>query len=132
MDLITTYTLTKQYDLLLIYINLIMVILSVRDKVFTENEDVTINKILKTTLKDIVITILSLFLFIVALKGYQYSRQFHLIFAILLFVSVLTFRFSIFGILQLYNLKKHNKSMVVLCLNDDLTMYMDRFETITF
>ena len=119
---------SQQYDMLLIYLNLVMIIVTIRDKTFTEFEKITPYKVLQSILKDCITVILSMFLFIVALKGYQYSRQFHLIFASTLIVFTFVFRYFNFGLLYVYKIRKQKlKRLMVLCLNEHLDIFIKHF-----
>ena len=91
---------SQQYHILLLFLNLVMIIFSVRDHVFTEFETISARKVFRTIVIDSLSIILSLFMFIVVLKGYQYSRQFHLLFAIFLFMGLALSRYAFLAIIN--------------------------------
>lgn len=99
----------QNYDTLLAFSLLIGIILSVRDKLFTELNSIQIKKIFVTVLRDVISILVGIFILIVMLKGYQYSRQFHLIFSVILFLIFLLTRLSLFGVLQSFYSKKEQE-----------------------
>jgi Undecaprenyl-phosphate glucose phosphotransferase len=104
----------QNYDVLLIISFLVCVIISIRDRVFTELSKVKLMNIFFSAFKDSLTIILSLFFFIVALKGYQYSRQFHILFTMLLFVFFVTFRLALLGFISSYIKKKVNSKKIMI------------------
>jgi Undecaprenyl-phosphate glucose phosphotransferase len=104
----------QSYDTLLAFSVLICIIVSVRDKLFTEFESISLKKIFITVLQDVLTIIIGVFILIVALKGYQYSRQFHLLFSAVLFFSFILTRLSLFGALQSYYSKKNKEKRILL------------------